>query len=1177
MSGKKSRLNISLAFILAATMCMPAFPTLASGPENSGSMVPRVTDDSYDLIVGVGETYETYGCHTYANSIQINGTLKVKPYDGSDNNTGALSLQANWISVGSTGTIIADGRGYGGGGGATETAGFGGAGGMGGKGGNGDGGRTNGGGGGGGSNGSLGGNAGTYGTAGSAGIETGGGSGGNSTSTASKGGAGGTGFGAGGGGGAGNGSDGGGGGGGGSGGLAGSGNITGGNGAGTAKGTGGSGTASKGNNGGYLMAGSNGDMTTDMTIQKGSGGGGGASGQYYGGGGGGGAGGGSVSLISTGNITIDGMISVRGGGGGRGGQDSNGWAGDGGGGGGGGVLLFGQKVTVTGSIDARGRMANALSVTNGGTVKIFYAVDQFSSATIQAGRKYTNGRPFMQGLLSPENNGLAPSRPEFSWRSALDQESEPVTYQLQVATSPNFTNLSLDVDKISGTTYNSPMDFIGPAFYWRVRAFDATGPGIWSNTWKFLADSTPPISKVSDLPTYTNTTNFTVSWSGIDDSSGIATFTIFKSESNEPFSPWLENTTTHSAVFDGVDGVKYSFYSTAVDKATNREAQHNSTDACITVDTSPPSSKVEPLPLGQSTLSFNVSWSGNDSTSGVRYYNIFVSDNGGQFEVWQSQTANTSAKFNAKESHAYSFYSIASDFAGNYEPIPGPDKEVTTRIDLTAPATTLQIGDPHYGQEPVFVTSATPFSLNCTDNYVGVNSTWYAIDSRELQQYTMPVKENISGNHNLTCWSSDLAGNIEQWWKCWFFVDSEPPVTSMVRTGPGWDTGTKLFVTTNTNISFRAMDAASGVARTEYNLDNSGYTQYAGPLSFDAAGTHSILYRSVDHVGNVEAEKSIKITVDLWAPVTNATADTLISNSNITVTFNPTDADSGVNRTFYRVIWEDIAAGDYLTGTEVVISAREDHSADGNYTVQYYSADNMNNTELARVLKVNIDTRAPVTKATVDKIVSNANITVTLIATDAGSGVNGTFYRVLKENDNAGDYLTGENIVISAKADHSTDGNYTVQYYSTDKVNNIEQAHELKVMIDTQVFLQLGFTGIPSVNKDRYTIEGSTEPGAKMAINNDEVSVAVNGSFAYEMKLKPGRNNATINITDSAGNTLAQTVNIDYNKPSENPTTILLSEHPTSILPIIIIIAVAVAAITGAIIFLRKKRKGRMS
>jgi hypothetical protein len=59
---------------------------------------------------------------------------------------------------------------------------------------------------------------------------------------------------------------------------------------------------------------------------------------------------------------------------------------------------------------------------------------------------------------------------------------------------------------------------------------------------------------------------------------------------------------------------------------------------------------------------------GTDSCGTIRTYNVFVSDNGGPFTSWLSQTTATQAYFSGLLGHAYAFYSvIASDNAGFHE------------------------------------------------------------------------------------------------------------------------------------------------------------------------------------------------------------------------------------------------------------------------------------------------------------------------------------------------------------------------------------------------------------------------------------------------------------------------------------------------------------------------------
>jgi hypothetical protein len=58
---------------------------------------------------------------------------------------------------------------------------------------------------------------------------------------------------------------------------------------------------------------------------------------------------------------------------------------------------------------------------------------------------------------------------------------------------------------------------------------------------------------------------------------------------------------------------------------------------------------------------------GTDVGAGVQDYTVYVSDNGGPFTAWQTNTTATQANFTDALGHTYGFYSIARDLVGNIE------------------------------------------------------------------------------------------------------------------------------------------------------------------------------------------------------------------------------------------------------------------------------------------------------------------------------------------------------------------------------------------------------------------------------------------------------------------------------------------------------------------------------
>jgi hypothetical protein len=316
----------------------------------------------------------------------------------------------------------------------------------------------------------------------------------------------------------------------------------------------------------------------------------------------------------------------------------------------------------------------------------------------------------------------------------------------------------------------------------------------------------------------------------------------------------------------------------------------------------------------------------------------------------------------------------------------------------------------------------------------------------------------------MTYWATDKAGNKGEDGLLWFFVDTEAPATAINYDGPGSISGDRVFVTAATSIGLTSTDAASGVNYIEYNLDKRSYVHYSAPLKF-TTGTHSLVFRAVDKVGNTETEQSVSITVDTTPPTTR------------------TDGD--------------------------------------------FSA------------------------------VSKDDITFGLVATDGESGVAQTYFRVLREKDKTGDYQAGTTVTVQAS---SGDGNYTVQYYSVDRVNNAEKVKELKLRIDTQVALQLGFAGTPSVSSSKYLVEGKTEPGAKMTIGINDVLVSADGSFSQQVELKPGKNTIHLLITDQAGNTRDEPVTITYNQPVASADWFL---------PLLVVVIIAAVVGGAAFMYMR--------
>jgi len=86
-----------------------------------------------------------------------------------------------------------------------------------------------------------------------------------------------------------------------------------------------------------------------------------------------------------------------------------------------------------------------------------------------------------------------------------------------------------------------------------------------------------------------------------------------------------------------------------------------------TIDNTSPTSHIVALPARSSCPAFRVGWSGSDVGSGLQGFSVYVSDDGGPFALWLSNTTASGATYMGSVGHTYSFYSIATDFTGNVE------------------------------------------------------------------------------------------------------------------------------------------------------------------------------------------------------------------------------------------------------------------------------------------------------------------------------------------------------------------------------------------------------------------------------------------------------------------------------------------------------------------------------
>lgn len=108
------------------------------------------------------------------------------------------------------------------------------------------------------------------------------------------------------------------------------------------------------------------------------------------------------------------------------------------------------------------------------------------------------------------------------------------------------------------------------------------------------------MSSVNPLPATEPTCAFNVSWSGSDDAggSGVATYNVYVSDDDGPFTLWQTATTQTSASYTGQPGHTYGFCSVATDNVGNVQATPTAAQATTLVQPTTTTSVVNKHPNG---------------------------------------------------------------------------------------------------------------------------------------------------------------------------------------------------------------------------------------------------------------------------------------------------------------------------------------------------------------------------------------------------------------------------------------------------------------------------------------------------------------------------------------------------------------------------------------------------
>ncbi|CAH1205519.1 hypothetical protein PAECIP111893_02364 [Paenibacillus plantiphilus] len=341
-------------------------------------------------------------------------------------------------------------------------------------------------------------------------------------------------------------------------------------------------------------------------------------------------------------------------------------------------------------------------------------------------------------------------------------------------------------------------------------------------------------------------------------------------------------------------------------------------------------------------------------------------------------------------------------------------------IDLTANPTTPTKGN-------VTVTVGTDGTGSAIDSVKWAAGSQVAAFFATGGQVLTGGSFDATANGMYTVYARDEAGNeaVET-------ID----VTNIDRVGPTINLTANPITPTNGNVTVTvATYASSGISELKWAAGNDGTTFFTtggeaiagNEFTVTANGTYTVYAR--DNAGN-EAVETIAISnIDRNVPTIDLTGSPTSSTNGIVTVTVATYADSGIS----VLKW---AAGNegtvfFTTGGEAIVGNEFTVTSNGTYTV--YARDNAGNEAVETITISNIDRNVPTIDLTASPTIStNGNVTVTVDAADAGSGINEL--KRAAGNEGTAFFTTGGEAIVGNEFTVTANGTYTV--YARDNAGN---------------------------------------------------------------------------------------------------------------------------------------------
>ncbi len=279
-------------------------------------------------------------------------------------------------------------------------------------------------------------------------------------------------------------------------------------------------------------------------------------------------------------------------------------------------------------------------------------------------------------------------------------------------------------------------------------------------------------------------------------------------------------------------------------------------------------------------------------------------------------------------------------------------------------------------------------------------------------------------------------------------VDNTAPTTS--QDDPG------QYLRATKTLTGSAADAGSGIDHVDFQQSPAGANSWT-TVAPDASSPYSASFDSTTVADGHYDFRTVAYDVAGNQTTSTPVADRLVDNTvpdatmtdpgqylRGTVNLASTTSDpNGTNGSGIASIAYEYSTDGGTTWHPTAAALDTTALADGNVQLHVVATDNAGNVGTSSPVTDLVDNTKPVTTDNAPSGYQSSGVTVTLSASDAGSGINATHYSV-----DGGPFVAGNTVNVPGPADGSNDGAHTIAYFSADNAGNIEQVKSATVLID---------------------------------------------------------------------------------------------------------------------------------